>query len=39
LGEGLSYGGKYGGLTTLVFGFLNRALLPLGLHHVLDIPL
>jgi PTS system glucose-specific IIC component len=36
-GQALSKGGKYGGVTTLAFGILNRALLPFGLHHVMDI--
>lgn len=39
IGQGLSYGGKYGGVTSLAFGILNRSLVPFGLHHALDIPL
>jgi PTS system glucose-specific IIC component len=34
LGQGLSKGGQYG--DTFVYGFLNRALVPFGLHHVLN---
>ncbi|MDR0674743.1 MAG: PTS transporter subunit EIIC [Mycoplasmataceae bacterium] len=36
LGEGLQYGGQYGGINSLVYGIINRALVPFGMHHVIN---
>jgi PTS system glucose-specific IIC component len=39
MGEGLSYGGKYGGITSMLYGIINRMLMPFGLHHVMNVML
>ncbi|MDR0739859.1 MAG: PTS transporter subunit EIIC [Mycoplasmataceae bacterium] len=36
LGEGLQYGGQYGGVNSLIYGIVNRALVPFGMHHVVN---
>jgi phosphotransferase system glucose/maltose/N-acetylglucosamine-specific IIC component len=38
-GMGLATAGKYGGTNSLVYGILNRCLVPFGLHHVLNVPM
>jgi phosphotransferase system glucose/maltose/N-acetylglucosamine-specific IIC component len=33
---GLQYGGQYGGINSLIYGIVNRALVPFGMHHVMN---